>query len=658
MFNKILIANRGEIACRIIKTARQMGIQSIAIYSSLDENSLHVRLADSAYYIGKAAAKLSYLNIAAIITAAKQSGAEAIHPGYGFLAENPHFAEACKQAKLCFIGPSVEALEIMASKQLAKQLLAKTGVPLIPGYHGKEQNDDTLFNEAKRMGFPVLLKAASGGGGKGMRSVYHEEDFLPALAGARHEALASFADDTMIIEKLVNQPRHIEVQIMADNFGHIVHLFERDCSIQRRHQKIIEEAPAPNLAPNLRQKIVSAACEVARAIDYRGAGTVEFLVDTHDQFYFMEMNTRLQVEHPVTEMITGLDLVNWQLKIAANEPLPLPQKLISASGHAIECRIYAEDPYQKFLPSAGQINFLHEPHGEGVRLDTGIAHSSTVTTHYDPLLAKLIAWGETREQALARLKQGLNNYAIGGVKTNLPFLRAICQHSVFIESRLNTDFLNQYQLSLPKPDLDLILILAASYDYLTLVDSIQEPIFKQSFAWQMHLESYWYWHYLIESERYEVRIAPLSQSHFILTVGKEDYSLTATLDGIALRVHNEKKRWQALIDAETEQLNLHLKEGSISVQRFDGRSVAITSAKKGQLTAPMPATVIAVLKNKGDKVNQGDPLIVLEAMKMEHTIHAPYEGILTELFYEVGAQVSEGAELLALEEHKNAELPT
>lgn len=452
MFNRILIANRGEIACRVIRTAKKMGIETIAVYSLADENSRFVQLADQAYCVGDASAKNSYLNIDAIIEAAKASGAEAIHPGYGFLSENPQFARACEQAGIVFIGPSVPAMEAMASKQVAKQLLEKTSVPLTPGYHGREQSDTHLLSEACRIGFPVLLKAASGGGGKGMRAVHQENDFLQALAGARREAMASFADDTMIIEKLVLNPRHVEVQVMADNHGGVVHLFERDCSIQRRHQKIIEEAPAPRLNDALRQRLAAAACEVARSIDYRGAGTVEFLVDGDHDFYFMEMNTRLQVEHPVTEMITGFDLVEWQIKIAANAPLPATQDAIRQHGHAMECRIYAEDPHQGFIPSIGQIHFLKEPHGDNIRIDSGVICGSSITMYYDPMIAKLITWGNTRDEAIQHMQRALGHYAIGGVKTNIPFLQEIVGNDAFIAANLSTDFLQKQAINLAVPD--------------------------------------------------------------------------------------------------------------------------------------------------------------------------------------------------------------
>lgn len=651
MFNRILIANRGEIACRVIKTARKMGIETIAIYSTADQNSQHVRLADQAYWVGNAPAKESYLNINAIMAIAKTSGAQAIHPGYGFLSENPEFAKACAKANVVFIGPSVSAMEAMASKQLAKQMLEKTGVPLTPGYHGKEQTDEVLLENARKIGFPVLLKAASGGGGKGMRAVHQEDDFMPALAGARREAQASFADDTMIIEKLVLNPRHVEVQIMADNHGQVVHLFERDCSIQRRHQKIIEEAPAPGLSDRLRHNLSTSACEVARSIDYRGAGTVEFLVDGEEHFYFMEMNTRLQVEHPVTEMITGFDLVAWQIQIAANEPLPCLQKDIIRRGHAVECRIYAEDPHQDFMPSIGQLQFLKEPSGEGIRIDSGVDCGSFITMYYDPMIAKLIAWGETRTEAIQRLLQALKQYAIGGIKTNIPFLQAICTHPRFVNADLGTDFLQKETILLPKTNIETVLIMAASHDYLKFQDQ-QDPLLANTLGWQMHLSSQWQWHYLIEDEKFAVRVEPIDNLTFKMTFADEQsLTIKAGFNQGKLRIDDGHQQKSAWVDSQQAILHCYM-DGevmAVSPYRWDDLGYQATS-NKGQLTAPMPATIVAILKNIGDKVLAGDRLIVLEAMKMEHTIHAPKNGILSELYYEVGSQVQEGAELLALED--------
>ncbi|MGC1182680.1 acetyl/propionyl/methylcrotonyl-CoA carboxylase subunit alpha [Legionella sp.] len=648
MFNKILIANRGEIACRIIKTARSMGIHTVAIYSSVDKDSLHVRNADSAYCVGDAAAKDSYLHSETIIRIAKESNAQAIHPGYGFLSENAQFAKACKKANIIFIGPSIDAMEAMASKQLAKQLLEKSNVPLIPGYHGRDQSEEKLLSEAKKIGFPVLIKAANGGGGKGMRAVYTESEFSAALAGAKRESMANFIDDTMIIEKLMLQPRHIELQIMADNHGNVVHLFERDCSIQRRHQKIIEEAPAPNLLPALRQKLADAACEVARLIKYSGAGTVEFLVDVNEQFYFMEMNTRLQVEHPVTEMITGLDLVSWQLKIAANEHLPLPQNQIQVQGHAIECRIYAEDPYHEFIPSIGQIHFLKEPSGDGIRIDTGITCSSPITRYYDPMIAKLIAWGTNRQEALQRLQGALEHYFIGGVKTNIPFLYAICQHPKFRHAELCTDFLTKEDIKLSSPDKELAQLMTISFDYLNTVNKIQDPLLQAAFAWQSFAISNWIYRYQDENDLLEAVITSISANQFKVKIKEQEYFIRAQLNADQLTLELNEQQHQAIIYNKNQSLTLYTINGQITIERFNWNTSVHSSTHKGQLTAPMSATVVAILKNIGEQVKAGDRLIVLEAMKMEHTIHAPSDGILSQIFYSVGSQVNEGEELLSL----------
>ena len=650
MFNKILIANRGEIACRIIKTARRLGIESVAIYSTADRDSVHVSLADHAFCVGEPAARNSYLNIDAIIATAVRCGAEAIHPGYGFLSESPALARACAASSIVFIGPSVAALEAMGSKQLAKQMLEKTDVPLTPGYHGLDQTDARLLQESERLGFPVLLKAAGGGGGKGMRAVHHEHEFAEALAGARREALSYFADDTMLIEKSIQAPRHIEMQIMADNHGHIVHLFERDCSIQRRYQKIIEEAPAAHLSQPLRERLATAAIAVARAIDYRGAGTVEFLVDDNGHFYFMEMNTRLQVEHPVTEMITGLDLVEWQLRIASNEPLPRLQSQIEARGHAIECRIYAEDPRLDFLPSVGQLHFLSEPIGEGVRVDSGVAVHSSISMHYDPMIAKLITWGDTRMQAQSRMLTALNHYHIGGVKTNIPFLQAILKHPRFIHAQLNTDFLTEETIEISTPDPRMPLLMAASLDYLALASPQHSGLRADTFAWQMHLNSHWHAHYGIEGVIFDIQVTPIGA-----------HQVALQLDGITTEWHIKKTGNRFSLDDGTQCLHAVIEECQnkiivytesepMIVSRQHDRHTSIEHAThSGQLTAPMPGTVVAILKKIGDSIKAGDALMVLEAMKMEHAIHAPQDGVLVDIFYDLGAQVMEGAQLVALE---------
>ncbi|TAL64591.1 MAG: acetyl/propionyl/methylcrotonyl-CoA carboxylase subunit alpha [Legionella sp.] len=651
MFKKILIANRGEIACRIIKTARSMGISTVAIYSTADQDSLHVRSADSAYWVGESPAKDSYLNINNIIQIAKECGAEAVHPGYGFLSENPQFAAACATAGIVFIGPSVSAMEAMASKQLAKQLLEKTKVPLTPGYHGKGQSEKELLAAAKKIGFPVLIKAANGGGGKGMRAVHEESEFSAALAGAKRESLASFADDTMIIEKLVLNPRHVEVQIMADQHGQVVHLFERDCSIQRRHQKIIEEAPAPNLSAGLRKKLAEAACEVARSIKYCGAGTVEFLVDAKEHFYFMEMNTRLQVEHPVTEMITGLDLVAWQLKIAANETLPLKQDQIQAQGHALECRIYAEDPFNGFIPSIGQLHFLKEPQGEGIRIDTGVTVGSAITMYYDPMIAKLIVWGPTREEALQRLQRALGEYYIGGVKTNIPFLQAICHHPKFLNTELSTDFLTENSIEMISPNKDRALLLAIAYDYWHTVNTIRDPLLQDTFAWHRPQTGHWTWRYYKDDVLIQALVTPMNKEQFRVELGEIEHIVKVLLNDDKLSIDTQQQSERAIVENRGDLLTFYSEQGQITIERFNWNKLNIHTTKhKNQLTAPMPATVVAILKNIGESVKAGDRLIVLEAMKMEHTIHAPTDGVLKDIFYAVGSQVNEGAELLSLGE--------
>lgn len=649
MFNKILIANRGEIACRIIKTARRLGIESVAIYSTADSESLHVKLADQAFCVGLPAASASYLNIDAIINAAIASGAQAIHPGYGFLSENAAFARACADAKIVFIGPSIDAMEIMGSKQLAKQMLEHTSVPLTPGYHGADQSDARLRIEAARLGLPVLLKAANGGGGKGMRAVHHIDEFEQALAGARRESRAYFADDTMLIEKLVSNPRHVEMQIMADNHGNIVHLFERDCSIQRRHQKIIEEAPAPNLSDRMREDLANAAIEVARAIHYQGAGTIEFLVDGDAHFYFMEMNTRLQVEHPVTEMITGLDLVEWQLRIAANEILPATQAEIIKSGHAIECRIYAEDPSHDFIPSIGQLSLLQEPTGQGIRIDSGVTQGAIISMHYDPMIAKLIVWGDTRIEAQQRLQHALKHYYIGGVKTNLPFLQAILTHPHFTQAQLSTDFLNNAHIEMPEADIQLALHMAACSDYLNTQRN-NDPLHNDTFAWQMHLQSHWSIIYIIQDVQYTVHILPIHPNSVTIESDARCTTWQVNQQGNTILINDEQQYYQALVETNDNGFVFHTSSGPITVSRFDWQQTNVDTTIAGdQLTAPMPATVVAVLKNRGDRVNAGECLMVLEAMKMEHTILAPNNGLLTDVFYIVGAQVNEGAQLAAME---------
>lgn len=645
MFNKILIANRGEIACRILKTAQRLGIKTVAIYSTIDRDSLHVRRADEAFCVGDAPAKSSYLNIEAIIAAACASGAQAIHPGYGFLSENADFARACAAANLVFIGPSIEALEIMGSKQQAKQLLQKHPVPLTPGYHGTDQTDAHLLKESKKIGLPVLLKAAQGGGGKGMRAVHNEEGFQEALKAARREASAYFNDDVMLIEKLIENPRHIEVQLMADHHGNVVHLFERDCSIQRRHQKIIEEAPAPNLNPTLRQALYDAAINVAKAINYRGAGTVEFLV-TSTNVYFMEMNTRLQVEHPVTEMITGLDLVAWQLQIAAGEKLPKPQEEIHVRGHAIECRIYAEDPANDFLPSIGQLRYLEEPRGEGVRIETGVEKNDTISQYYDPMISKLVTYGDDREEALHRMQQALTHYLIGGISSNLNFLRAVLKTPAFIQANLTTDFLNKTPLHLEKPDETIALLMTASLDYLDALHT-EDPLHAQTLGFQINRCSQWTKTYLIHGIEHTLTLYPLSDHALTVEINHTKTTLHLTQDKDALSIDDGQSRHHAKLLRLSDGLTWLTPKGPITVKRKTLREPHHENIEtEHQLKAPMPSTVVALLKQKGDHVKAKEGIMILEAMKMEHTMLAPSDGELMDVYYAVGAQVPEGAQLV------------
>ena len=648
MFRQLLIANRGEIACRIIKTAKKMGMKTIAIYSSIDKNARHVRLADEAYYVGESTASESYLNIDAMIKICQLSGAEAVHPGYGFLSENPDFAKACQKNTIIFVGPDSQAMEIMASKQLAKQLLETTNVPLIPGYHGDDQSDSHLRQQAQQIGFPVLLKAAFGGGGKGMRLVEDEAFFQEALDSARREAQAYFSNDKMIIEKLVMNPRHVEIQIMADQHDHIVHLFERDCSIQRRHQKIIEEAPATKLSPHLRAALYDAAIVVAQAIQYQGAGTVEFLVGEDQQFYFMEMNTRLQVEHPVTEMITGIDLVEWQLRIAAHEHLPLSQDKIHQQGHAIECRIYAEDPMHEFLPSIGKIQTLNPPQGAQIRIDTGVEAGDSISRFYDAMFAKLIVWGPSRTEAIQRLEQACMHFSISGIKTNIPFLQSIIQHPDFKNNAINTNFLTQHRMLMNTKNHEHILLFAASFDYLSHMPT--DPLFQDTYAWQMHLHSAWYKKYQIAEQAYTIKIIPQTLNCLDVEINHQITRLNIQLNQAELFIENGTQTFHARIETQDNRYTIFTASTPtevICVQETDMSDRETIHAN--HLCAPMPATIVAILKEKGDDIKKGDGLIVLDAMKMEHTIYAPHTGRITDIFYPVGAQVNEGVLLAAID---------
>lgn len=652
ILHKLLIANRGEIACRIIRTARKMGLTTVAVYSDADAQSLHVQQADEAYCLGPALARDSYLNIDAVIRVAQHCGADALHPGYGFLSENPVLAQACLDAGITFIGPSVAAMQIMGSKQLAKQALASTQVPLIPGYHGDDQSDDFLLEQAHLIGFPLLIKAANGGGGKGLRTVLHSDAFMESLVSARREARACFGNDIVLLEKLIQQPRHIEIQIMADHFGHVVAIFERDCSIQRRHQKVIEEAPADHLPMALRESLANAAITIAKTIDYLGAGTVECLVDNQGQFYFMEMNTRLQVEHPVTEMITGLDLVEWQIRIAAHQPLPLKQSELRVHGHAIECRLYAEDPQHDFLPSTGSVRFLRFPTEEYIRIDTAIQQTSLISQYYDPMIAKIIAWGEHREEARQRLVHTLKQCHVGGIQTNLGFLLSLLQNPNFVDNTLNTEFLNQYTYAPPAAELSGLIKAAVAIQYANIA-APTDPLYKATFAWQMHLPAQWCWRYHCQGQTFILNITPLTpqQCHITSTDAEFNDNTLNYINGTqdCIRFNDATQFYQYDFECIQQTIIVYSQHGPIEIQCVALASHALQSHQPAQLTAPMPGIIVAILKQRGDTVAPGDGLLVIEAMKMEHTIRAPHAGFVQDIFYPVGAQVQEGVTLAAVE---------
>lgn len=663
MFEKVLIANRGEIACRIARTCRQLGIRTVAVYSEADANAMHVTACDEAWLLGPAPARESYLNIERILEIARRSGAQAIHPGYGFLAENADFARACEQAGVVFIGPPAAAIEAMGSKSAAKAIMAEAGVPLVPGYHGEEQSVEFLAAVAEEIGYPVLLKASAGGGGKGMRRVDRPADFADALVSAKREAAAAFGDDRVLIEKYLLRPRHVEMQVFADRHGNVVHLFERDCSVQRRHQKVIEEAPAPGLAAATRQRMGAAAIAAARAIGYVGAGTVEFIMDAEGGFYFMEMNTRLQVEHPVTEMITGLDLVAWQLEVAAGRPLPLAQEELAMRGHAFEARIYAEDPQRDFLPAIGTIRSLHMPEpGPHVRIDTGVRSGDEISMHYDPMIAKLIVWGEDRDQALLRLRQALAACSIAGTTTNVEFLARVASHPAFAAGAVDTHFIDTYRDELlppQQPATDAVLATAALHQLLAIQQQAAARARASNDPWSPWHDCTGFrlngssWHSLEfrDGERELIVIAHFRPGSFLLELpgGTVAASAHPQPDG-RLRVVLEERQFDAWVQRDGQQLTIQLDghRHQLLLADLDAATLLEDEPADGGLHAPMPGVVRAVLVEPGQKVEEGDALLVLEAMKMEYTIRAPSAGVIERIDFAVGDQVSEGAELLAL----------
>jgi len=671
MFSKILIANRGEIACRVIKTARRMGIRTVAVYSEADANARHVRLADEAVCIGPAAARDSYLVAERILDAARRTGAQAVHPGYGFLSENDAFADACAAAGIVFIGPPAAAIRAMGSKSAAKKLMGAAKVPLTPGYHGDNQEPAYLHTQADAIGYPVLIKAAAGGGGKGMRLVEQSADFPAALASCQREAASSFGSDQVLIEKYLTRSRHIEIQVFADTQGNCVHLFERDCSVQRRHQKVLEEAPAPGMSAERRAAMGQAAVDAAKAVGYVGAGTVEFIAsDTFAQdgtFYFMEMNTRLQVEHPVTEMITGQDLVEWQLRVASGEPLPLRQDQLAIHGHALEARIYAEDAGKGFLPSTGRLVHLAPPaESLHVRVDTGVEQGDEITPFYDPMIAKLIVWDVDRHAALARMRQALADYRIVGVTANVDFLSRLVACPAFAHADLDTgliersaDFLFPAQSAPPKS-----VFFVAAVAELLREQSAASARARQSGdpwspwsahdGWRLNLQSRRTITYRSGETLYEVGVAYAADGWRLSLAGEAVLARGRVLDGGQfagqLAVELDDRRLVSSVIAVTEKQeqrrHVFLNGAAWIILRDDPLHLVEAGGAQGGLTAPMPGKIVALLVAPGQKVEKGAPLLILEAMKMEHTITAPKNGTVTAFRYAAGDQVADGAELV------------
>jgi len=660
MFSKILIANRGEIACRVIKTARRLGLATVAVYSEADANARHVRLADEAVLIGPPPARQSYLLADKILDAAKATGAQAVHPGYGFLSENEAFAEACAAAGIVFIGPPASAIRAMGSKSAAKALMAKAGVPLTPGYHGDNQDPAFLADQAATIGYPVLIKASAGGGGKGMRRVDKAEDFEAALASCQREAKNAFGDQQVLVEKYVLRPRHIEIQVFGDTHGDCVYLFERDCSVQRRHQKVLEEAPAPGMTRERRAAMGQAAVDAAKAVGYVGAGTVEFIANQDGSFYFMEMNTRLQVEHPVTEMITGLDLVEWQLRVAAGEALPLRQEQLAIDGHALEARIYAEDPDKGFLPSTGRLLHLSPPaESEHVRVDTGVEQGDAITPHYDPMIAKLIVWDRTREAALARMRQALAQYRVVGVANNVEFLSRLVGVPSFANADLDTALIEREQANLfpaktAVPDEVWLLATLAELQREAAAaarSSERESPWRMLDGWRLNGQA--------------TRKLTLRQGDAARAVSVQVVSggFEMALDGRPLLVRGSAGA-NGQLHAQLGERRVHATVVVAGERRhvfFEGRAWPLVLVDTlhaggsgddvgGGLKAPMPGKVIALIATVGASVDKGAPLLVLEAMKMEHTISAPRRGTVKAFRYGVGEQVVDGVDLVDFEE--------
>ncbi|MGZ9898805.1 acetyl/propionyl/methylcrotonyl-CoA carboxylase subunit alpha [Shewanella gaetbuli] len=662
MITKLLIANRGEIACRIIKTAKAMGVRTVALYSDADKDAMHVAMADESFHLGGSAPADSYLKTELIIDIAKRAGAEAIHPGYGFLSENAEFSRQCELNGIAFVGPGSEAIDAMGSKSAAKAIMAKANVPLVPGYHGDEQDDDFLVEQAKQIGFPLLIKAAYGGGGKGMRIVESAAETLEAIRSARREATSSFGNDKLLMERYLRQPRHVEVQVFADSQGNTIYLSDRDCSIQRRHQKVVEEAPAPGLSDDLRAQMGKAAVAAAKAIDYVGAGTVEFLLDTDNSFYFMEMNTRLQVEHPVTEMVTGQDLVKWQLIVASGGELPLQQDEVRIYGHAFEVRIYAEDPQNEFLPASGKLNFLREPEqNRHVRIDSGIRENDVISNFYDPMIAKLIVWDETRPRALQRLVHALESYQISGLKHNIEFLANIAEHPMFAKADFCTDFIERYGNSLigdANSESDTALALAGLYQVLLRQQQAKvnatnshDPYSPWGQVSGFRLNSPSIHHVALIDDKSELQNLLLTDlgNAFHLGLNGQALKLAGHIkdDVIFAEINGHKSK--VPVSRNEDDFTLFLPSGSYPFKAIAAQIAEDTVDSADKLKAPMNGTVVTHLVEVGDKVTAGQGLLVMEAMKMEYTIEAPFDGIVSEFYFQSGELVSDGVQLLQVE---------
>lgn len=666
MFNKILIANRGEIACRVIRSAKKLGIATVAVYSDADANAQHVKLADEAIYIGESPASQSYLQADRIIQAALDTGAEAIHPGYGFLSENDKFAEACEKNNITFIGPPVAAILAMGLKATSKTLMEKAGVPLTPGYHGTNQDADFLKQQADAIGYPVLIKASAGGGGKGMRLVEHSEDFLSSLASCKSEAKSSFGNDDVLIERYVMNPRHIEVQVFGDKHGNYVHLFERDCSVQRRHQKVLEEAPAPKMLEAKLEAMREAAINAARAVDYVGAGTVEFIVEQDGTAYFMEMNTRLQVEHPVTEMITRQDLVEWQLRVAFGEPLPKQQHELQIHGHALEARVYAEEPEKGFMPAIGQINYLHYPTQNAfVRVDSGIIEGDEISTFYDPMIAKLIVWGENREAALVQMHNALSQFHVEGVGNNIAFLDRLVASESFTNANLDTNLIQReedYLFNTTQHTSNELIASAALTELLLRFSKnkvANNAVWQADPLWRSNVQSRYPIKFRLADQELTIRLTSqggsMKQPHFVAEVNGEQIELGGELlnkNAVVIALNGKKDK---LAFSQSDSALTIFKNGKTYAFNYikNHYNAEDDQGSAANLKAPMPGAITQVFVTANQSVKKDDVLLTLEAMKMEYAIRAPFDGVVVASYFQKGDQVKAGDELVefqALEE--------